>query len=357
MRTVILWFVLTAASSLTLGQTPPERSGDAVQNKTSNLEELKKADRDLDAASEKGDTAVYERMLAQEMVSVSAEGVVSKRAEVIGNVKPPKKGSTLTITASDIQAIVVGDSGVVTSNKTATWMFANGSSSKDEYRETNTYARKDGQWLLVVSNTSHAPPPPPPYSAKDVNFELTVDEKKFRGNQNASVVLIEFADYECPYCREFANNTMKQIERDYIDSGRIGFVFNDFPIESNHPHAFGAALAVQCAGEQGHLWEMNHKLFTEPAALTPADLFKDAEAMQLDMSKFRSCIDDEKVAARLRTRMHEASELGIDGTPMFVVGIRRPGSKTVRGLRMIEGGYPYEVFKATLEMLIATQSK
>jgi protein-disulfide isomerase len=354
MRTVILFLMLSTTSLSTLGQKPPDRSGQTTSTNQASVEELKKVDRDLDGASERGDAGVFERFVAEQMINISSEGQVSKRADVIQGVKPLKKGTTLTITATDIQAIVVGESGVVTSNKTARWMFANGSSTTDEYRETNTYGRKAGQWFLVASTTLHGPPP---YSAKDVDLNLTVDEKRIGGNQNASVVLIEFGDYECPFCRDFASTTMKRIERDYIDPGRIGFVFQDFPLESSHPHAFGAALAAQCASEQGHLWEMNHKLFAESSALTPGDLFHDAEELKLDVPKFRECFADEKVATQLRARMREASAVGIDGTPMFVVGLRKPGSKTIRGLRMIEGGYPYEVFKATLEMLIATQSK
>jgi len=321
--------------------------------KPSSVEELKKVDRELDAASERGDASVFERVVAQEFINVSPEGIISKRADLIQSVKPPKKGLTLKITATDIQAIVVGESGVVTSNKTARWMSANGSSSTDDYRETNSYARKDGQWLLIASNTSHAPPP---YSAKDINLSLTVDEKLVGGNKNARVVLIEFADYECPYCRGFANNTMKQIQHDYIDNGRIGFVFNDFPIESSHPHAFGAALAVQCAGEQGRFWEMNHKLFAESSLLTSDGLLRDAENLKLDVERFRRCIADERTANQLRLRMRQASDLGIDSTPLFVLGIHKPGSNTVKALRMIEGGYPYEVFKAALDMLLATQN-
>ena len=67
-----------------------------------------------------------------------------------------------------------------------------------------------------------------------------------------------------------------------------------FPIESSHPHAFNAALAVLCAGEQGHLWEMNHKLMAESSSLTPENLFRYAETMKLDMAKFRGCFADDK---------------------------------------------------------------
>jgi|GEM_PF-797691 len=352
MRATILCFIVALTSAMAVAQKPPERFQDATPTKTASVDELKNVDRKIDVAFEKGDVSLIQHLLAEEMINVLPEGNISKKADFLQAVKPPKAGTTLTITEKEVEVFVFGDTGIVTSNKTARWQRSNGSSS-DAYRETNTYVRKDGQWFLLASQTSHAPPP---YSAKDVNLNLPVDETQLGGNRNASVVLVEFADYECPYCRDFASNTMKQIERDYIDSGRIGFLFHDFPIESSHPHAFSAALAALCAAEQGHLWEMNHKLLAESSALERDVLFRDAETLRLDMPKFAGCFADEKSATRLRQSMREASQAGIDGTPMFVLGIRKPGSTTIKGLRMIEGDYPYEVFKATLDMLIATQN-
>ena len=101
---------------------------------------------------------------------------------------------------------------------------------------------------------------------------------------------------------------------------------------------------------------MNHKLLADPMALAPDDLVAKARALNVDMTKFRLCFEDQSSAALVRQRMREASDLGIDGTPMFLVGIRKPGSSTIKALRMIEGGYPYDVFKATLEALIAAQA-
>ena len=352
MRAILICLIVALTSAITLAQKSPERSADASPIKVGTIDEIKKIDRDADAAFERGDVGFFQHLLAEEMVNVQPEGTVSNKTEFLQDVKPPRAGTTLTITARDVQAFVVGDTGVVTSTKTAKWQNRSRSWS-DEYRETNTYARKEGRWLLIASQTSHALPP---YTARDVNMNVSVDQNHIRGNRDANVVLVEFADYECPYCRQFAGNTMKQIERDYIDSGRIGFVFYDFPIESSHPHAFTAALASSCAAEQGHLWEMNHRLLAESSALTSETLFRNAESLKLDMVKFQRCFADEQVTARLRQRIREAGEIGIDGTPTFLVGIRKPGSNTIKALRMIEGGYPYEVFKTTLDMLIASQN-
>jgi len=332
-----------------LGQKATARCQDGGSGSDPVSEEVKRLDRELDDAATRGDSAVFQQLLAEAMINVGPEGTVTKKADVLRDIRPPKAGTKLSITAADIEVYVFGDTAIITSNKIAKWERSNGSSS-DPYRETNTYVRKGGRWQLIASQQSHAPPP---YTAKDVQLSLNVDEAQIGGNKKAAVVLIEFADYQCPYCRQFAAETMKQIERDYINTGRIGFIFRDFPIESSHPYAFKASVAAQCASQQGRLWEMNHKLLAEPMALTPDDLLSQAGAIKLDMTKFRQCFESEGAEGRVRQGMREASQLGIDGTPMFLVGIRKPGTGTIKVLRMIEGGYPYDVFKATLETLIA----
>lgn len=350
-RITLILVCILSLPNLILSQKPSVRCDDSGSGSGAVSEELKKLDRELDEASEGGDKTAFQRVLAEEMINISPEGTISKKADILADVGPQKVGTKLSISAADIQIYSFGDTAIVSSNKTAKWERSK-SSNSDQYRETNTYVRKDGRWQLIASQQSHAPPN---YSAKDVHLNLTVDEAQIGGNKKASVVLVEFADYQCPYCRQFAAETMKQIERDYIDTGRIGFVFDDFPLESSHPYALKAAVAVQCAGSQGQLWEMNHKLLADPMALAPDDLVAKAAALNVDMTKFRLCFEDEHSAASVRQRMREASELGIDGTPMFLVGIRKPGSSTIKALRMIEGGYPYDVFKATLETLIAAQ--
>src|SRR6185295_18562470 len=208
MRAITLCFILALTAIMARAQKPPERCQDSTPNKAVTIDELKKIDRELDAAFEKGDVPFFQHLLAEEMINVTPEGSISKKAELLREVKPPKAGITLTITEKDVAVFALGYSGVVTSNKTAKWQSSKVSSS-DDYRETNTYVRKDGQWFLLASHTSHAPPP---YTAKDVNLNLTVDENLIAGNRNAPVVLVEFGDYECPYCRAFASNSMKQIE-------------------------------------------------------------------------------------------------------------------------------------------------
>ena len=150
---------------------------------------------------------------------------------------------------------------------------------------------------------------------------------------------------------------MKQIEKDYITTGRVGFVYRDYPLERMHPYAFKAAVSAQCAAAQGKYWEMHQRLFQEPMALNTAELLAHAQALGLNETRFRQCLDDEKIAASLRLGMSESASLGVGGTPVFFVGVRRPGEKSVRVLRMIQGARPYGVFKATLDTVINAQTR
>src|SRR6185295_4385870 len=183
MRTITLCFFLALMSTVEIAQKAPERCPDMTSNKAVIVEELKKIDRELDAAFERGDVSFFQRLLVEEMINVAPEGTLSKKTEFLKDVTPPKSGTTLMITEKDVQVFIACDTGIVTSNKTAKWQRSNGSSS-DDYRETNTYVHKDGRWFLLASQTSRLPTPPP-YSAKDVNLSLAVDETRIDGNRNA----------------------------------------------------------------------------------------------------------------------------------------------------------------------------
>jgi len=334
-----------ALHQLTFGQNAPVRPEDGSR---SVAEVLTKLDRELDDAYERGDVDTFQRLLAEDMINISSTGSISRKANLLEDVARQKLAKKISIAAADIQVYLFGETAIITSIKTAKMVYTN-TSTTQKYLEANTYVRKDGRWQLISQQDYE-----PPYTAKDVNLSIKIDEAQIGGNKKAAIVLIEFADYQCEHCRQFAAETMKQIERDYITNGRIGYVFYDLPMENSHPYAIKAAVAVQCAGKQGRLWEMNHKLLSDPMALTPNDLMSHAASLMLDMNRFRRCVEDVSTEASVRQKMREAFQMDIKGTPIFLVGIRKT-SGTIKALRMIEGGYPYEVFKATLEALIATR--
>lgn len=134
------------------------------------------------------------------------------------------------------------------------------------------------------------------------------------------------------------------------------YVFRDLPLESIHPHAFKAAEAAHCAGEQGKYWEMHDQLFQNQRALGPNALPAHAQAVGLDGAKFAQCLQEGKYAAEVRRDMAEAVAAGINGTPNFVIGIvnpKDPSDPRVRVYANIVGAQPYANFKAAIDAALA----
>jgi len=151
-------------------------------------------------------------------------------------------------------------------------------------------------------------------------------------------VLIEFSDYQCPFCARYARETLPQIEREYISTGKVKYVFRDFPIESIHKDAVRAAAAAHCAGDQGKYWEMHDRLFANQAKLRPADFKEHAVAVGLDAAAFAQCLESGRETARVRKDAEEAARYGVTGTPAFFVN-GRP----------VIGAQPYEAFAVVID--------
>jgi protein-disulfide isomerase len=286
------------------------------------------------------------------MIVVDSSGGVTERDKALASVSPPSPSMKTSISAADVRVMFFGDTAVVTSRKTRKWE-TRGRSGSNEYRETNTYVRRGGRWLQISSQQSREPPP---YFARDVAFDLPFDGALALGDKNATVVLYEFSDYECPFCRRFAAETLSRVQKEYIQTGRAALVFRDYPLEDRHPRAFAAATAAQCAAAAGKFWEMNERLLRDPAELSDDSLARDARDVGIDPAKFERCMGDAAVAQRIREGMKEAAGVGVRATPMFVIGVRGPGESTVRAVRMIEGAYPYEVFKTTLDGVMRSRT-
>ncbi len=145
---------------------------------------------------------------------------------------------------------------------------------------------------------------------------------------------------------------MPQIEKEYISTGKVKYVFRDLPLESIHPHAFKAAVAANCANEQGKYWEMYHRLFENQRQLDPTSLAAHAQAVGLDEAKFAACMASNKYDDEIRKDMADAAAAGVQGTPAFVIGLadaKDPGDKSIRILRVVVGAQPYPVFKAAID--------
>jgi len=149
---------------------------------------------------------------------------------------------------------------------------------------------------------------------------------------------------------------VKQIEKDYIDTGKIRYFFLDFPL-SFHKMAFKAAEAEDCAGEQGKFWEMHDTLFENQKALNPEDLLKYAEKIGLDMPKFKECLDSGKYAEEIKKDTAEGQKAGLTGTPSSLLGWVQADGKSVKAVKKIVGAQPYAAFKEAIDSLLKSSGK
>jgi protein-disulfide isomerase len=169
------------------------------------------------------------------------------------------------------------------------------------------------------------------------------------GPANAVVTLVEFSDYECPFCIRHFHQTMPQIQASYIRTGKIRYVFRDFPIDQNHPQAIRAHEAAHCALEQQRFWDLHPRLFSPPGTHTPIALEDLARNAKLDDARFRACIASGQTTAGIRKSVQLVESLGATGTPWFFVGLRDPNTDKLRVLKSMGGAQPYEEFARVLD--------
>lgn len=134
------------------------------------------------------------------------------------------------------------------------------------------------------------------------------------------IAIVEFFDFQCPFCRQHARNTLPAIMRDFVESGRARYVAMHYPIEEIHPLALGASEAAECAAKQGRFWEMRERLFNEPDSLTATQLARQAQALRLNQTLFDECLTGRATLEKVRADRAEGRRLGVTGTPAFFLG-------------------------------------
>ncbi len=177
--------------------------------------------------------------------------------------------------------------------------------------------------------------------------QLSLDDAHRLGNPRAAIGIVEFSDYQCPYCRGFQQQLFPQIRKEYVDSGVVQFIHKDLPLTRIHPQALPAALAAACAGAEGRFWEMHDALYEN--ALDPALYSGLARRLGLDAGKFSTCQGNPASTRAIWRDVAEAQRLGINATPSFLIG--RIEGNTLTVVRIAQGAPSLAAFAHEIEIL------
>lgn len=192
----------------------------------------------------------------------------------------------------------------------------------------------------------------PPTSGK-----VSVDDDPVLGSKDAGVTLIEFSDYECPFCKRHFTDVYPSLKKDYIDTGKVKMVFRDYPLPFHDPIATFEANAASCAREQGGdsaYYKFHDAIFTKTKSngngLTKDDVYQFASDLGLNQANLKTCADSLKYAEEVKKDVADGGSAGVSGTPSFFVGKSDP-SGTITG-NLIVGAQPYTAFQSAIDPLL-----
>ncbi|MBN2095900.1 DsbA family protein [Candidatus Peregrinibacteria bacterium] len=182
----------------------------------------------------------------------------------------------------------------------------------------------------------------PPTAGEPV--DVSIDDDAMKGDKNAPVTIVEFSDFECPFCSRFYRDTLPDILSEYVDKGKVRFVYRDFAL-SFHQHARTASLASECAKDQGGdkaFFKYHDKLYENQTALSTENFKAWAVELGLNASKFNDCLDSEKFADEIDKDFADGKAYGVTGTPAFFINGR-----------LVSGAQPFSVFKGIIDEELA----
>jgi protein-disulfide isomerase len=197
------------------------------------------------------------------------------------------------------------------------------------------------------ANTTEVKPP-------GLNLTQLASKGLSMGSNESPLIMVEFSDYQCQFCRRFWEVNFKTLKDEYIDSGKVQFVYKDFPL-SFHNAAEDSALAVACAEDQGMGWQMHDKIFATQANVSTglvfyakSDLKQWAGEIGVDSIAFDECMDSGKYLTAVNDSRNDAVSAGFNATPSFVIGLRNRTNYVT-----LTGALPYGTFRATIEQLLS----
>ena len=188
-------------------------------------------------------------------------------------------------------------------------------------------------------------------TAKEADSRSTADVR-LRGNPGAPITLIEYSDFTCGYCQKFFRETWPRLQAKYVETGKVRFLYRDFPRASQGP-ALNAAGAARCAGDQGKYWPMHDRLYG--GRLDLSEFQRHARALGLNLLAFTKCVDDGRYTDAIFKDKEEGTSLGFRGTPGFVLMLTR--GSTHESPLMIPGAFPFDVFEEEIDRLLKLESR
>jgi protein-disulfide isomerase len=214
-------------------------------------------------------------------------------------------------------------------------------------KEGQAAIRKELQELKQLLGARPAPSAGSTVAPADVS--LSIHGAPAMGDSNARLTLVDFSDYQCPFCRRHVQQTLPEVVREYVNTGKVRYIFRDFPITSLHPRAPVLHQAAYCAGDQNRYWDMHARLFQNPQQAEVKDLVGHAQALGLDVARFEQCLTSRSYAEKVNQGVTDGQRAGVQGTPTFFIGVTEAGDSAIKAKRAIRGAQPYAVFKRAIE--------
>ena len=185
--------------------------------------------------------------------------------------------------------------------------------------------------------------------------KISLDDDPIRGNPEAPITIVEFSDYQCPFCARFYAQTLPLLLEEYIDEGKVNLVYRDFPVQRIHPNALSAAVAAECADEQGKYWEYHDTLFEKQNAWAKLDsnsaistFSQFATEIELEQQQFDNCLKSGKYLDEVQADFSDGKNYQVTGTPGFFIGNEDIGFVKIIGAK------PYDAFKKVIDAQLNT---
>ena len=211
-----------------------------------------------------------------------------------------------------------------------------------ELRQMKLLLQQQAALLQQLAQKGAPQAEPAPTRAK-----LNLEGFQMLGVKTAPLTMVEFTDYQCPFCQRFHTTSFSELKKAYIDTGKLRFYSRDLPLDF-HPNAMRAAQAARCAIEQGKYWQIRDVMGANPDKLDLEHLVGFAADLKMDTGSFRACVTSEKYKNAVQSDVVEAMKIGANGTPTFVVGKSTP--EGVDGEVMV-GAMPFPMFDDKLKSL------